>query len=349
MTTATLSARSDLEQALARFPRVAVGHLPTPLEPLANLGADLGLSLSVKRDDCTGFGFGGNKVRQLEFYIGAARAESADTVLITGAVQSNFVRTAAAMAARFSMACHIQLEERVRDVSALYRDNGNVLLDRLLGATLHSFPEGENEAGADAAVAAIAAELRQAGRRPFVIPLGADHPPLGALGYVVAAIELAGQLADGEVPDEILVASGSAATHAGLLYGLRALGVEIPVRGICVRRDAAAQQPRVLHRCADIAQLLDLPAFVTEDDVRVFDGALAPGYGQLNEATLSAIRRTAGREGLFLDPVYTGKVMAGLIALAEDGALAGRRVLFWHTGGTPALFAYADRLGGASA
>ncbi len=177
MTAAEPTALRNLEAALARFPRVAVTHAPTPVETLANLGADLGLSLMVKRDDCTGFGLGGNKVRQLEFYIGAAQAQNADTVLITGALQSNFARTAAALAGRFSMDCHIQLEERVADVSALYRDNGNVLLDRLIGASLHSFPEGENEAAADAAVQAIAAELRGAGRRPYVIPLAASNWP----------------------------------------------------------------------------------------------------------------------------------------------------------------------------
>ena len=344
MTALKRSAEDSLEEALARFPRVAVTHAPTPLEPLANLGADLGLSLLAKRDDCTGLGFGGNKVRQLEFYFGAALAEGADTVLITGAVQSNFVRTAAAMAARFSMECHIQLEERVPDVTPLYRDNGNVLLDRLLGARLHSFPEGENEAGADAAVAVIADKLRAEGRKPYIIPLGVDHPPLGALGYVTAAIELARQLEDHAPVDEIVVASGSAATHAGLLFGLRALGLEIPVCGICVRRPAAAQQPRVVKRCADIARLLDLPLVVPEADVRVFDGTLAPGYGLLNAATVEAIRRTAEREGLFLDPAYTGKVMAGLIGFAEAGALAGPHIVFMHTGGTPALFAYADQL-----
>ncbi|WP_422369110.1 D-cysteine desulfhydrase family protein [Pelagibius sp.] len=344
MSAAKRSAEDNLEEALARFPRVAVTHAPTPLEPLANLGADLGLSLLAKRDDCTGLGFGGNKVRQLEFYFGAALAAGADTVLITGAVQSNFVRTAAAMAARFGMECHIQLEERVPDVTPLHRNNGNVLLDRLFGARLHSFPEGEDEAGADAAVAAIADKLRGAGRKPYIIPLGVDHPPLGALGYVVAAMELARQFEEQGPVDEIVLASGSAATHSGLLFGLRALGLETPVRGICVRRPAAAQQPRVLRRCADVARLLDLPVVIPESDIRVSDDVLAPGYGRLNAATVAAIRRTAEREGLVLDPAYTGKVMAGLIQLAEAGALAGRRVVFLHSGGTPALFAYADQL-----
>ncbi|RLE16121.1 MAG: D-cysteine desulfhydrase family protein, partial [Actinobacteria bacterium] len=137
-----------LVAAVERHPRVAVAHVPTRIEALDNLGADLGISLCVKRDDCTGIGFGGNKVRQLEFYFGAALQEGADTVLITGAVQSNFARAAAAIAGKLDMECHIQLEERVPQTSSLYRNNGNVLLDRLLGANIHRFPEGENETAA---------------------------------------------------------------------------------------------------------------------------------------------------------------------------------------------------------
>lgn len=338
-------AEKDLiDRALRPFPRASVAHTPTPLEPLANLGAELGLDLYVKRDDCTGLAFGGNKVRQLEFYLGAALADRADTILITSAVQSNFVRTAAAMARRFGMACHIQLEERVPDVSDVYRSNGNVLLDRLLGAVLHGYPEGEDEAGADAAVQALAGELRSRGQRPYVIPLAADRPPLGALGYVLAAKELAAQLATIEPLDEIVVASGSALTHTGLLYGLRALGLDIPVHGICVRRDATAQAARVARRVKDLGEMTGLSVAVGAADIRMFDGTLAPGYGRLNGATTDAIEQTAQREGLFLDPVYTGKTMAGLIELARTGGLAGRRVLFWHTGGQPALFAYADQL-----
>ncbi len=335
---------ADLSQRLAASPSLDVGRFPTLLEPLQNLGADLGISLFAKRDDSTGIDFGGNKVRQLKYYLGAALVQEADTILITGAVQSNFARTAAALAGRLGLACHIQLEERVEGLGNLYRENGNVLLDRLLGATLHSYPEGEDEAGADAAMAALAEELKQAGKRPYIISLGADHPPLGALGYVEAAIELAGQLDRIEGLDQIFVASGSANTHCGLLFGLRALGIETPVRGICVRRAAALQAPRVAKRLADLAALLDMPSPIRDGDVQVYDGALAPGYGQVNPAAQNAIERTARKEGFFLDPVYTGKVMAGLIQLAKAGELKGQRVLFWHTGGQAALFAYGDRL-----
>jgi len=331
-----------LQAALARYPRMAMAHLPTKIEWMGNLGAELGIDLWVKRDDCTGIGFGGNKVRQLEYYFGAAQVAAADTVLITGAIQSNFTRTAAAMARRLGLDIHIQMEERVPGVSQLYRDNGNVLLDKLLGATLHNYPHGENEVGADAAVGEIAEGLRAEGRRPFIIPLGVDHPPLGALGYIVAAQELLTQLNDADPFDEIIIASGSALTHIGLLYGLRALGSRVPVLGVCVRRDAASQRRRIRQRLEDLAEMMDLPVLIDPQDIRLYDGTLAPGYGRMSEVVSNTIRWTAHSEGLFLDPVYTGKAMAGLIELAEMGELAGHRILFWHTGGQPALFGYGD-------
>jgi D-cysteine desulfhydrase family pyridoxal phosphate-dependent enzyme len=331
--------------ALERFPRAAIGHLPTPLEAMPNLGRELGLSLFVKRDDCTGIAFGGNKVRQLEYYLGAAQSANANVLLITGAVQSNFVRTAAAMGCRLRMGCHIQLEERVPNISALHRTNGNVLLNRLLGATLHSYPEGEDEAGADAEIERIADKLRDNGQTPYVIPLGGDSKPLGALGYVRAALEVLPQIQAVGGIDEIVVASGSALTHAGLLLGLRLAGDKTSVRGVCVRRNATQQTARVLQRVAATAALLGMDGrVVAPEDVRVTDAALGPGYGQLATDTRAAIVRTARAEGLFLDPVYTGKVMAGLIALAQADEFSGGRVLFWHTGGQPALFGYADQL-----
>ncbi len=333
-----------IERALARFPRHLATHAPTALEALPRLGASLGLDLTVKRDDCTGVAFGGNKVRQLEFYIGAAEAKGADTILITGAVQSNFVRTAAAMARRAGMDCHVQLEERVPNIDDTHRRNGNVLLDHLFGATIYSFPVGEDEDAADASLEKIAENLRGDGRKPYIIGLAASTPPLGALGYMVGAMELAEQH-DGALPyDEILVASGSAQTHCGILFGLRALGLQTPVRGICVRRAADIQEARVARRLKDMAALTNLDLTIPDTDVRCFHDEREKGYGQMSTATHDAILRTAREEGLLLDPVYTGKVMAGLITLHERGGLAGPRVLYWHTGGQPALFAYTDSL-----
>ena len=341
--TDTIAEHARLAGVLDALPRVAVTHAPTPLEPLHNLGRDLGLSLYAKRDDCTGFGFGGNKIRQLEFYFGAAREAGADTVLITGAVQSNYARSTAAMAARFEMECHIQLEERVSGADRLYHESGNVLLDKLAGAVLHSYPTGEDEAGADRALQTIAADLERAGKRPFVIPLGPGHKPLGALGYSVCAMELDRQIREqGLKIDHIVVPSGSAFTHAGLLYGLRMIGSKVPVLGICVRRDATAQRQRVTDRTREIGEMIGLPIELADDDVAVFDGVLAPGYGRIGEPTREAMALSARREGLYLDPVYTGKTMAGLIAASRSGLLAGDNVVFIHTGGLPALFAYGD-------
>ncbi len=330
---------------LTTLPRVALAHTPTPLEAMPNLSAHLaGAELLVKRDDCTGLAMGGNKVRQLEFYLGQARAEQADTVLITGAVQSNFVRLAAAAACKMGMACHIQLEERVPDTDAVYRSSGNVLLDRILGATVHHYPEGEDESGADRRIQEIAADLKRQGRRPYVIPLAPGHAPLGALGYVLATQELLTQIDHlGLDLDHVVVASGSGHTHAGLLFGLKALGHSAKVSGICVRRGSAAQRIRVSGHCAGIAELLDLTSPVTDSDINLDDDFLAPGYGRINHATLEAMELAARLEGLIVDPTYTAKAMAGLIHHARRQG-AGCRILFIHTGGHPGVFGSEPKL-----
>ena len=327
---------------LDSFPRAVLGHTPTPIDSAPALGREMGITLHVKRDDCTGLAFGGNKVRHLEYYLGEAQQRDADVVLITGAVQSNFARTTAAAARYLGMDVHIQLEERVAGADDLYKRSGNVLLNRLLGAHLHSFPVGEDESAADRRLGSIAADLAEKGQRPYVIHLGIDHPPIGALGYVRAAVEIVAQQRELDLQlDAIVVASGSGLTHAGLLVGLRALGQSVPVYGVCVRREAALQTPRVLRRVREISELIDQPDAVADGDVRVTDSTFAPGYGKLNPRTLQAIADAGRLEGLLLDPVYTGKAMAALAVLAEAGELDGeRRVLFVHTGGQPALFGY---------
>jgi 1-aminocyclopropane-1-carboxylate deaminase/D-cysteine desulfhydrase-like pyridoxal-dependent ACC family enzyme len=335
---------------LDALPRAKLGRGPTPLDPAPRLSAaNGGAALLVKRDDSFDLAFGGNKVRQLDYYFGAARAEGADTVLITGAVQSNYCRLAAAFAAKLGMECHIQQEERVAKDDPLYRRSGNVLIERLLGATLHAYPHGEDEAGADAALEALADRLRAAGRRPYVIHLAPGHPPLGALGYVRCAEELLAQLDALDQPvDRIAVPSGSGATHAGLLFGLRALGSTIPVAGVCVRRPAEQQRPRIATRCAEIADLLGVTNPVSPEDVVVDDRFLAPGYGRLNDAAARAIALGARTEALMLDPVYSGKALAGALAMAAEAGPA-ETVLFLHTGGSPGIFAYGEAMETAAA
>ena len=330
---------------LDEFPRTILWPMPTPIEPMANMGRRLGRGgLYVKRDDCNGLAFGGNKVRQLEFYLGEAEAQGADVVLITGAVQSNFTRLAAAAARKLGMECHVQLEDRVDKPDPLYRHSGNVLVSEILGATLHSYPEGEDEEGADRRLREIASELESRGRRPYVIPLAPGHRPLGALGYVAAAREVVAWMDSGDVAfDEIVVPSGSGNTHGGLLFGLRALGCASRVTGVCVRRDAAAQRDRIRSRCVEIADLLGNTSPVSDTDIHLMDDFLAPGYGLANEATLDAIETAARTEALILDPVYSGKAMAGMLRRAGETAPESS-LLFLHTGGTPAVFAYGTEL-----
>lgn len=341
---------AEFPPALGRLndmPRARLFSGGTAMQSLPNLAAACGgkAELYVKRDDCTELAFGGNKVRQLEFYLGEAAARGADTVLITGAVQSNFVRLAAAGARLLGMDCHIQLEERVAKDDALYRNSGNVLLDRLLGATLHSYPEGEDESGADRQLTEIAEGLKAKGKTPYIIPLAPGHAPLGALGYVVAAHELLQQISQAGLKiDEAVVASGSGNTHGGLLFGLRALGSSMRVTGVCVRRDAASQTPRIISRCQEIADLLEIENPVTDEDVVITDAFLAPGYGVAGPACNEAMVLGAQTEGLMLDPTYTGKAMAGFIDRVRTSK-KGRALVFIHTGGTPAIFAYqADML-----
>ena len=331
------------------YPHMALAHVPTPLERLDGLTAALGgPEIWVKRDDCTGLAMGGNKARQLEYYFGAAVETKADTVLITSAVQSNFMRMTAAAAAKLGMKCILQSESRVAGAKGSYRRSGNVLLDHLLGADIEAF-EGEgldDESLADAALDTRAQSLRKQGRNPYVIHLSAAYPPLGALGYVDAAEELVAQTkALGLEFDAVVLASGSALTHVGMLSGLRQSGDSTPVIGMCVRRPADAQSERVWKRAQDLANMLGRQGLTTEDEIDCRDRSFGGGYGKMADDTWEAITLAARTEGLLMDPVYTGKSLAGLVHLVRSGELReGQRVVFIHTGGTPALFGYEEGL-----
>lgn len=313
---------------------------PTPLVRADRISRRLGIDLFIKRDDLAGPTLGGNKARQLEYYYGDAFDQRADTILITGAVQSNFARLAAAVARSQGMQPFVQLEDRVPGKSDGYHASGNVLLSRLLGAEIMRYPDGEDETGADAAMEAKAKELLALGRRPYVIHLSEGHPPLGALGYVDAAKEILEQSEDFDV---YVVASGSGSTHAGLLVGLRREGSSAKVIGSCVRRDVSAQAPRLSRIVGRMKPFFPDAATVTKSDIQVWDDALAPGYGQLGALGENAMRFMAREEGLILDPVYTSKSFAAVLALVESGEIAqGSRVCYVHTGGLAAVFAYED-------
>lgn len=324
---------------LSGFSRVPLAFAPTPLEHLPNFSASLnGPDIWIKRDDCTGFALGGNKVRKLEFLMAEALAKKATVIVTAGGTQSNHVRQTAAAASCLGMACHCVLE-RVR-TDDLYEQNGNALLDRLFGAVPRYI---HKDADMDAAIAGLAAELTAAGETVYVVPVGGSNA-LGALGYVACAFELSAQFREqGVHPGLIVLASGSAGTQAGLLVGLALAGLEIPVIGMCVSRPGAAQQDKVIALVADVCSLLGRPDLTDVIEV-ICDGAyVGPGYGVETPEMGSAVRQLARTEGIFLDPVYTGKAMAGLIDYAATGKLAGAgSVVFLHTGGTPALFVYPD-------
>jgi len=334
-----------ISRALSQFPVAAIGHLPTPLEAMPRLSEFCsGANLHIKRDDCTGLAFGGNKIRQLMFYLGDATREGADTILITGATQSNYVRCAAAASAKLGFQCHVQLEDRVPKYDHAYKKSGNVLLDHLFGATVHYYDEGEDENGADLRMEELAVQLQHEGRKPYVVHLSTGHVPYGGLGYVGAAGEILDQLEQQSVDvDRIVVASGSGHTHAGLVTGLKLADSAIPVDGICVRRSADLQQPRVLGLCREIERLMGVGTLVDESDVRVNDQVLAPGYGQLNEPTIEALTQAARLEGLVVDPVYTAKSLAGAMSIAR-GLDRGLNVLYVHTGGGPGVFGYESEI-----
>lgn len=336
----------QLQNALQKHPRIQFSHLPTRLEHAPRLGEKLGINLWIKRDDCTGVSFGGNKARQLEFYLGEAVEQGANCLLITGAVQSNFVRIAAAFANKLGMEAHLQLEDRVKSDDPLYRQSGSVWIDQLMGAKLYSYHEGEDESGADKALHDIAEGLKSKGKKPYIIHLGAEHAPLGALGYSVAAQELLEDFGREDLsPDAIFVGSGSGATHAGLLLGLRASGSNIPVWGTCVRRNKDIQKARIEGQTSMVAELLSIENPVSPDDVITTDISFAPGYGEMGDLTIEGLQLAAELEGLILDPVYTAKVLGGLIGEVRAGSIKpGSTVVFIHTGGTPGVFAYQNKV-----
>lgn len=322
---------------LDKYPRVPLAFAPTPLEHLANFSASLGgPDIWIKRDDCTGFALGGNKVRKLEFLMADAVAGKATVIVTAGGTQSNHVRQTAAAASRLGMACHCVLE-RVRS-DELYETNGNALLDHLFGAVPRFI---DKDADMDVAMAALAEELTQAGETVYVVPVGGSNA-LGSLGYVACAFELAAQLREqGIHPGLIVHASGSAGTQAGLLVGLALAGLEIPVLGMCVSRSVAAQKAKVAALVADVCRFIDRPDLAEVIDVNCDGAYVGPGYGAETPEMADAVRFLARSEGIFLDPVYTGKAMAGLIDHARTGKLASAgAVVFLHTGGTPALFVY---------
>lgn len=336
---------------LTRFPRAALTDGPTPIRSLDRLSTHLGSALNgvrlfVKRDDVGSVGGGGNKLRKLEFLLGQALAERADTVITVGALQSNHARLTAAAAARLGLACELFLTRSVPREDADYTGNGNRLLHELFGARVHLLP-GEADSLKEAEARAEA--LRREGRRVVVFPSGGSSP-LGCLGYAACAAEIAEQAAFlGLDFARIVVPNGSAGTHAGLAAGLLGMGRDsMRVLSYTVLAPQAEAQAATVARARDTAALID-PSLTLPDDAIVIDGAhRGPGYGIPTEGMREAVRLMARTEGLLLDPVYSGKAFAGLLHDVRAGAYpAGAAVLFVMTGGVPGLFAYRGEFPGA--
>ena len=324
-------------ETLVRFP---LAQLPTPIEELKSLSRELGgPELLIKRDDQTGLAFGGNKTRKLEFLVGQALEQGADTLVTAGAAQSNHCRQTAAAGARAGLRCELLLNGTKPDLP-----NGNVLLDELLGAGIHWIQPSERTAK----LRELPDQLRQEGRKPYVIPVGGSNG-VGATGYVLAMIELIEQLDRiNRCVDHVVFASSSGGTQAGIVVGAKVTGFEGKLNGVSIDKDDRDDVP-YNHELADIAnetgKYIGFDAQFTARDFNVLYDYLGGGYGVVSDLEREAIRLLGSREGIVLDPVYTGRAMGALIDLIRKKTFrSDETVLFWHTGGAPALFAYAKDL-----
>jgi D-cysteine desulfhydrase len=329
--------------SLDRIARARLLDGPTPIQRLNRLESVLGkdVAIHVKRDDLMSLGAGGSKLRKLEFLMGDALAQGCDAFVTTGGLQSNHARLSAAACARLGLKCEVVLAPMVRYHGDGYRDNGNVLLDKLLGATVHEVPEGTD---ALAFAHERAAVLRSLGFKPYVAGLGGSTP-VGALGYVSGARELLAQEAErGEAFSHIVLPTGSCGTHAGLSVGL-AMASARPQRlqafTVLSPRDVAMTKTREL--IGHLQAQLEFASSEAADAVRIDEGQLGDDYGIPTDAMREAVRLMAQTEGLLLDPVYSGKAFAGLLHDIRHGAIPpGSSVLFIMTGGMPGLFAYRE-------
>jgi len=324
-------------ESIARFP---LAQLPTPIEELKSLSRELGgPELLIKRDDQTGLALGGNKTRKLEFLVGQALEQGADTLVTAGAAQSNHCRQTAAAAARLGLRCELLLNGTKPELP-----NGNLLLDELLGARIHWIQPSERVTK----LRELPDQLREEGHKPYVIPVGGSNG-VGATGYVLAMVELVEQLdAINRRVDHVVFASSSGGTQAGMVVGAKVTGFAGKLHGVSIDKDNRTGAPYG-HELADIAhetaQYIGFDAQFAARDFNVDYSYLGGGYGVVSDLEREAIRLLASREGIVLDPVYTGRSMGALINLIRKKAFrSDETILFWHTGGVPALFAYAKDL-----
>ena len=321
-------------QNLTRFPRLEFIGAPTPLEYLPRFSDYIGRDIFIKRDDVTPLAMGGNKLRKLEFLAADALREGADTLVTAGAIQSNHVRQTAAVAAKLGLNCVALLENPMGTKAENYLSNGNRLLLDLFNVQVEMCDALTDP---NAQLAELATRIEAQGFRPYVIPVGGSNA-LGALGYVESALEIAQQCEGAVAISSVVVASGSAGTHAGLAVGLEQLMPEAELIGVTVSRKVADQLPKVVTLQQEVARSLELTA---KAGITLWDDYFAPGYGIPNDDGMEAVKLLARLEGILLDPVYTGKAMAGLIdGISQKRFKDEGPILFVHTGGAPALFAY---------
>jgi L-cysteate sulfo-lyase len=334
--------RKQLSDRLAAFPRLGLADLPTPLEPMKRLTDHLdGPRLWVKREDVMGLGFGGNKLRKLDYVLCEALARGADTIVSGGVVQSNSQRQVAAAAAKLGLACHLAVYHgRVEPPTVEYKTSGNAFLNRLFGAHLHDVAWTGDR---NAAIRSLVRDLEAKGRKPYFVPYGVSSA-LGAVAYATTISEIELQAArSGFAPAAIVHCTGSAGTQAGLVVGAAVAMPNTRIVGIDIDAEPARVRSDVVGFAREASDLLE--ASFDEAMVEVVAGHAGPSYGVPHEATIEAIRLAGQLEGLPLDPVYSGKGLAGLIALIRQGRWRKNEdVIFLHTGGTPALFAYQSAL-----
>ena len=327
--------------SIAKLPRISLGNYPTPLTEAHHLSAALGgPRIIIKRDDLTGLALGGNKCRKLEFVMADAKLKGVDTIITTGGSQSNFALQAAAAARMLDMEAYLVL---VKGVHAEMQ--GNLLLHDILDSNVRLLEASEiSDVTSEAMLAkmnALADELSRQGRHPLVIPVGA-HTPLGVVGWINAVDEIWQQLQNQNIDARyIVLAHGSSGTQAGLEVGVRYLKLPLKVIGVSISRKKDLAISRLVNIGNETAKLLNLDLTFTPDEITVYDDYIGEGYGIITDGCIQAIRLVAQTEGIFLDPVYTGKAMAGFIDLIHKGQFTAKdTVIFIHSGGIPALFAY---------
>ncbi|MEM7224713.1 MAG: D-cysteine desulfhydrase family protein [Pseudomonadota bacterium] len=334
----------ELAARVRQMPRFSLAQLPTPIQQLKNFGALLaGPQLWMKRDDLTGLEGGGNKTRKLEFLVGDALRQGCDMLVTVGAIQSNHTRQTAAAAAKANLKCALLHCAWTKDAGPNYRQVGNILLSNLMGAELY-LDETARPIEDQGPLDEFVAHLRSQGHTPYLIPGGASEHPLGSMGYINCAIELADQVAQAGIEFDYLIhTTGSSSTQAGLLAGFKALGVATRVIGVADDGETEIKRDRVRALANEALNALDLPALVEVDDVEVF-ASNAADYGFADDAIKEGIYLMATKEGLIADPVYEGRAIRGLLDLSASGRFApSEKILLMHLGGSPAIHAYAGQ------